>query len=192
MIKLKVKLDWNEIASDIEKYKNNTEYLTSILSVTDYNKTFVDSMTEDTQSYRIFGYTEHNTKIWKSTSKEPKLDFYWEDELCKQLPLDNAIATLTRQDPGQCLPWHQDKFHYLRKLYPNDTRPIVRALVFMQDWKVGHIVQVENSIAQWQQGDVWIWKPGTMHLSANVGLEPKWTCNVTGFVNPHQLLNLIS
>jgi hypothetical protein len=64
------------------------------------------------------------------------------------------------------------------------ARPIWRFLLFLEDWKMGHVLQVNNSMLHhWHQGDVVVWQPGTMHVSANIGLETKWTCNITGFLN---------
>ena len=136
---------------------------------------------EKTNKYAEVGYTCHNTKIWKTTSSEQKLDFEWEKDVCDQLPLVNAVATVTRQDPGQVLPWHQDEFFYHKKFFASTDLEIWRFLVFLSDWKPGHFVQANDTVYHhWKFGDTIVWQPKTMHLSANVGLETKWTCNVTG------------
>jgi hypothetical protein len=138
---------------------------------------------QKTQKYRDYGYTSANTKIWKTTSIEPKLTFDWEDQICRQLPLKHAIATVTRQDPGQILPWHQDEFFYHKSQFPEYSNSVWRFLVFLSDWKIGHFIQANQTIYHhWKFGDTIVWKPETMHLSANTGLETKWTCNVTGIL----------
>jgi len=146
------------------------------------------SSKDDLQSYQSvyekFGYTSQNTRIWKSTNNGNRIKFDWEEELISQIPLDHAVVTLTRQDPGQILPWHRDRFFMLRNLYPDDKREIVRVLMFMQDWKLGHLLQIHRDVyTHWQQGEMIMWPSDTYHLSANVGFDPKWTCNITGFVN---------
>lgn len=172
-------LPWDVISSDLEKYKDETRYLSSIMQDRGYN----DNGQKITNEYKKFGYSEHNTKIWKTTNQQPKIDLEWEQAVIDELPLDHAVATLTRQDPGQILPWHYDRFFMLKRLFPNDTRPILRFLLFLQDWQIGHVLQVNNSmLTHWQRGTVVVWRPEQYHVSANIGLTTKWTCNITGFL----------
>lgn len=177
-----MQLPWAQINEDLKKYQHDQTMTMSLISSTpqiNVNK----ELYKKVQSYADYGYTEHNTKIWKTTNIDPKLDFEWESFICDQLPLDKSVATLTRQDPGQILPWHEDSFYFLRANNPDDPRPIWRFLMFMQDWKIGHFAQVQNSVyTGWKAGDTIVWHPGTYHVTANAGLEPKWTCNITGFL----------
>jgi hypothetical protein len=173
-----VTLPWNQVEYDLESVKNDHSRDASIVSN--------DSEYDNAQynEYLQYGYNPHNTVIWKTTNTEPKLTFSWEKDLINQLPLDHAIATVTKQDPGQILPWHEDRFFMIKRLFPEDTRPVWRFLLFLQDWKIGHILQVNDTMLHhWKQGDVVVWQPQTMHVSANIGLETKWTCNITGFLN---------
>jgi len=134
--------------------------------------------------YKKYGYSQHNTKLWKTTTGGAKISFDWEKNICEQLPLDCALATVTRQDAGQILPWHMDRYFYLKNQFPKDTRPIWRFLLFLSNWEIGHMIQVKNTVySNWQRGDVIVWQPNSYHLSANVGLTTKWTCNITGFLN---------
>lgn len=186
-------IDWDLVDRDLLTYQDNTNYIDEIVdSDNDFSKTWTDNLTTETQKYKNFGYTKHNTKIWKSTNKTTNIKFDWQQRLLSQLPLDDPIVTLTRQDPGQILPWHYDRHYMLKRMHPNDPRSIVRILVFMQDWKIGHILQIQNDIlTHWKKGQVVVWHPDTYHVSANIGLEKKWTCNITGFVNNSELENLL-
>lgn len=174
-----IELPWDQVEWDLESVAKDTTRLNPVVKGSDYQ----DELAQITSEYTKYGYTEHNTKIWKTTEKEPKLTFEWEQTILDQLPLDQGIATVTRQDAGQILPWHIDRFFMLRRLNPDDPRPIWRFLLFLRDWKMGHLLQVNDSmLTHWRQGDVYVWKPGTPHVSANVGFETKWTCNITGFL----------
>ena len=134
--------------------------------------------------YKKYGYSQYNTKLWKTTTGGEKINFDWEKDICHQLPLDRALATVTRQDAGQVLPWHMDRYFYLKSRFPTDTRPVWRFLLFLSDWEIGHLIQVKNTVyANWTRGDVIVWQPDSYHLSANAGLATKWTCNITGFLN---------
>jgi hypothetical protein len=177
----RLELPWDSVCADLDTVRTD---VTRASSVVGGKLPYDDDLTKIESEYEKFGYTEYNTRIWKTTSIEPKLTFSWEEEILKQLPLDHGVATVTRQDAGQILPWHEDRFFMLRRLYPDDPRPIWRFLLFLEDWKIGHVLQVNNSMLHhWHQGDVVVWQPGTMHVSANIGLETKWTCNITGFLN---------
>lgn len=176
-----IELPWDQVDQDLDSVANDTTRLHAIVQGNEYQA----ELSKLTSEYTKYGYTEHNTKIWKTTNADPKLTFNWEQSIIDQLPLANAVATLTRQDPGQILPWHVDRFFFLKNQYPDETRPIWRFLMFMEDWKMGHVLQVKNSIlSHWKRGDVVVWKPGEdgFHVSANIGLETKWTCNITGFL----------
>ena len=176
----KINLPWDRVAYDLEQVVKDTTCSKSILEDTGYQ----DALSKITQEYKQHGYTEYNTKIWKTTNVNPKMTFDWEQTIIDQLPLNHAIATVTRLDPGQVLPWHIDRFFMLSRLYPNETRPVWRFLLFLEDWQMGHVLQVKDTMLHhWKQGDVVVWHPGTMHVAANIGIEPKWTCNITGFLN---------
>lgn len=130
------------------------------------------------------GYTEHNTLVWKTTMQKPKINFVWENEIIKKLPLQalHAVATPTLQMPGNILPMHIDKFIFLKNTLGKNAN-IVRFLIFMKDWENGHALQVGNSwLANWSAGDVVLWYPNKPHLALNAGFTNKWTCNVTGIL----------
>lgn len=175
----KIQLPWDDVARDLATWSKDMTHDYSLLDDMSYN----DALGAEQKEHARFGYTKHNTHIWKTTNREPKLTFSWESAIIAQLPLDHAIATVTRQDCGQVLPWHEDRFYMLRNRFPDETRPIWRFLMFMEDWKKGHFLQVNDSVLHhWQRGDCIVWQPPTMHLSGNIGTDPKWTCNITGFL----------
>lgn len=179
-----IELDWDQVSIDLNKWRSDQTMTRCIVDNTVPWFSCHDNLQQYQSVYAKYGYTCHNTGIWKNTNVDPGIRFDWESALLAQLPLDRGVVTLTRQDPGQILPWHMDRFFMLRRLHPADTRMIARVLLFVEDWKMGHLLQIHRDMCtHWQQGDLWIWPPGTYHLSANVGLEPKWTCNITGFVN---------
>lgn len=177
----RIDLPWHTVFQDLEPYLDEQEHNESILG----NHTYHDDAAALQNEYLRYGYNPHNTRIWKTNTYQPKLDFDWEEQIRQQMPwLDHAVVGVHRQDPGQVLPWHLDRFFMLRRLYPDDSRPIWRFLMFMENWKIGHVLQVNDTVLHhWAQGDLVVWKPGVMHLAANVGLEKKWTCAITGFVN---------
>jgi hypothetical protein len=132
-------------------------------------------------TWKDWGYTSHNTKIWKTTNQKPKIDFVWEKDIANHLPFSDCIVTPTMQSPGHTLPWHEDNFVLLKQKYP--TGHLVRFLIFMEDSSIGHALQIKDSWkTKWKAGDVIVWYPSAGHLSINIGNKNKWTCNVTGLL----------
>lgn len=185
-----VDLNWDQVDLDLACWKNDNVYTKSVVGT---ESLWNDNLSTESQNYKQCGYTEHNTRVWKSTNLKEPLEFNWQESLISQLPIDHGIATLTRQDPGQVLPWHVDKFYMLRRLNPSDPRMIVRFLIFFQDWDIGHLLQIGNDVLyNWKRGDVYVWTQNAPHVSANIGLTQKWTCNVTGFLTDSVLANKLT
>jgi len=173
-----IDLPWDQYVSDCQQSADdNPEYFThNVLGSAAWSK----SNNTDQAIYTRAGYTEHNTRIWKTTLVDPKINMPWENEIINCLPLDHAIATPTLQEPGNILPLHVDTFVYLKKKLGQNSN-IVRFLIMMEDWKNGHTLQVGTSwLGPWKAGDVYLWYPNTPHIAVNAGLTNKWTCNVTG------------
>ena len=126
-------------------------------------------------------FTEHNTKINQVFWNKDKIDF---DKLGSMLHMRVETVATIRQRPGQVLPWHNDHFYKIIENNPDvDKAKIVRANVFMDDWKTGHVLQIDKEIiSNWKKGDGYIWSSGVYHLSGNLGLEDKYTLQISGIL----------
>ena len=98
--------------------------------------------------------------------------------------LSNIVCTITKQDPGNSLPPHVDVYDSYRKkknIPEDDAKNIIRYLVFLEDWKIGHFLQFGDSVCcYWKKGDCITWDYGLRHLSTNAGTEPKFAMQITG------------
>lgn len=132
-----------------------------------------------TNLIRSMGYDQESAAQFKTYS-----DLYPEvfAPLADAFDLTNPDFSIIHQRPGWVCPWHYDMFnYYIRKYKVSDPRSIRRYLVFLDDWIWGHYVLVGNSIVhQWRAGDVITWPYRMRHLTANAGLTPKLTLQVTG------------
>ena len=128
-------------------------------------------------------YGAENTRYHSVAWRKDQIDYI---ELGKQLNMDVIYVTTMKQSPGNVMTCHRDPFDLLFDQFPNRTEPKVRAYIFLEDYKLGHIVQyvlndkVETSL-HWKAGDGLIWDSDVPHLTANVGLQDKYTMQVTGF-----------
>jgi hypothetical protein len=88
-----------------------------------------------------------------------------------------------RMNTGTVLPTHGDlylRYVDLFNLQGKEQR-IRRAIVFLEDWKPGHYAEY-NSTAKvdWRAGDVVEWCYDAPHMAANMGIEPRYTLQITG------------
>ena len=66
------------------------------------------------------------------------------------------------------------------QLYDN----VVRFNIFLQSRQHGHFLDVDGkNIADWKAGQYVILNSNLWHCSSNAGIEPKYTCQVTGILN---------
>jgi hypothetical protein len=90
-----------------------------------------------------------------------------------------------RMSTGTILPAHSDLYLRYVELFDlqGQEHRIRRAVVFLEDWKSGHYFE-GNGIAKvdWRAGDVVEWKYDAPHLAANMGLEPRYTLQITGWL----------
>ena len=90
-----------------------------------------------------------------------------------------------RMGTGTILPTHSDlylRYIELFKLQGKESR-IRRAIVFLEDWRPGHYSEVnDHPRVKWKAGDVVEWKYDLPHMAANLGTEPRYTLQITGWV----------
>lgn len=90
-----------------------------------------------------------------------------------------------RMNTGTVLPTHQDlylRYIQLFQLQGQEHR-IRRAVIFLENWKPGHYAEY-NDIPKvnWQAGDVVEWQYDLPHMAANLGIEPRYTLQITGHI----------
>lgn len=89
-----------------------------------------------------------------------------------------------RMNTGTVLPTHGDlykRYVEIFRLQGQETR-IHRAIVFLQDWQPGHYAEYESKpFVNWSAGDVVEWCYDTEHMAANLGLDPRYTLQITGW-----------
>jgi hypothetical protein len=100
-------------------------------------------------------------------------------KIADSFELDNAMARLHVQWPGQVWNLHLDK---LEKWMPADPTRVQRYFVQLTDWQPGHFWSFGNYTWQnWRAGDCvtfdWLNVP---HSTANAGHTPRVTLQVTG------------
>jgi hypothetical protein len=145
------------------------------------NENFND--VENTQRWLAQGYADKFTgDMCDMRSPQPT----WNDrfvDIYRELGWKDIATSYYRMSTGTTLPTHSDlylRYVDLFKLQGQEHR-IRRSIVFLEDWKPGHYAEY-NSTAKidWQAGDVVEWCYDAPHMAANMGLEPRYTLQITG------------
>lgn len=125
-------------------------------------------------------YTIKNTLIHQLWWDNTQLDY---EDIGKQLGMEVITISTICQPPGNIIPIHRDTFYQINQRYPERTDLKVRANIYLEDWKLGHFVQYNDEISShWHHGEGLLWDSEVLHLSANAGMENKYTMQISGFL----------
>jgi hypothetical protein len=119
-----------------------------------------------------------NGSMYDSSNPMPD----WVHELTNKFGLKNQTYTFYKMQTLDIMPVHYDRYTgYLD--YHGDAKPekMCRVLVMLEDWKPGHYLEIDGrAITNWQAGDWYKWESNTPHAAANIGIEDRYTLQVTG------------
>jgi hypothetical protein len=143
----------------------------------------VHELTDIHNSYGGFPdtYSFNNTIIHQLWWLDDQIDF---DDIGRQLGMEVITISSIKQPPGCVIPLHRDTFYQIGQRYPERTETKVRANIYLEDWKLGHFIQYSDQVStHWKKGEGFLWDSDVLHLGANAGMEPKYTLQVSGFLN---------
>jgi hypothetical protein len=106
----------------------------------------------------------------------------WVDKVIEEIGFDKSGSSFYRMKPGNILPYHSDAYVKFIKFHNiEDVKTIHRALIFLEDWKPGHIFEVDgNAIYNYSAGDYVVWNYNVPHMAANIGPYDRYTLQITG------------
>lgn len=109
----------------------------------------------------------------------------WVQRIADALPLEESYSKISDQQPGQVWPLHVDNYHAAANADDLDDQwkdPGVRRLmVALDDWDWGQVVSFGNGMwHHWKRGDILYFDWLVPHGSANWGISPRRTLQVTG------------
>lgn len=131
-----------------------------------------------------YSYTEQNTviqQLWYDHENEQY------KSLADQLNIGIKTISTIKQPPGNVITLHRDTFFKIKSKYPDEKRTLVRANIFLEDWKIGHIIQYKDldgiwqTATHWKAGEGFLWDSSILHLSMNGGMKDKYTLQVSGY-----------
>lgn len=129
--------------------------------------------------WRLQGYTnEHfNGLMYDSTNPMPD----WVNNVSKKIGLSNCGYVFYKMTTGIVMPTHVDHFTRYQKNFSISKDLIFRALIFLEDWKSGHYFEIDDTpIYQYSAGEFILWSGEVPHSAANLGIEDRYTLQITG------------
>lgn len=98
----------------------------------------------------------------------------------RSLGLDNFGFSWYRMWPGDLIPRHSDTYVNYCRYYRVEPDRVVRILVMLEDWKHGHLLEIEDeSITNYKAGTFIYWTYGTPHMAGNIGSVPRYSLQIT-------------
>ena len=116
--------------------------------------------------------------------KETKHLFPW---------LHYSVVTVNKLMPGRFIAPHQDTLYKLRKKvedggYNTEGMEPYRINLFLEDRLMGHYFEMENEAwIDYVKGDYTIIERDAIHLVSNLGNEPRFTMQITGFAKEEDI-----
>jgi len=104
-------------------------------------------------------------------------------ELYQQRGWQDIGVAYYRMHTGTVMPEHRDLYKRYIEVFGLQGREssIRRAIVFLEDWKSGHYLELDGyPVVKWSAGDVVEWQYDVPHMAANIGLDPRYTLQITG------------
>jgi hypothetical protein len=145
------------------------------------NEEFND--TENLERWTALGYANKFTgDMCDMRRPQPSWNYQFV-KIFQEMGWKDIGTSYYRMGTGTILPTHSDL--YLRYIdifkLQGQEHKIRRAIVFLEDWRPGHYFEgADCPTINWRAGDVVEWAYDAPHMAANMGLDPRYTLQITG------------
>lgn len=147
------------------------------------NEPFND--TENTQMWIAQGYpTKFTGDMCDMRSQQPSWNQKFID-IFAGLGWKDIGTSYYCMTTGTVLPMHSDLYLKYIDLFnlTGQEHTIRRAIIFLEDWKSGHYFEAMHTpVTKWSAGQTIEWYYDTPHMAANIGVEPRYTLQITGHI----------
>lgn len=105
----------------------------------------------------------------------------WVDTVAFNLNLCRTGFVFYKMKTLDIMPVHTDHFKKYCEVFHTTPDNVKRAIVFLEDWKSGHYFEIGGeAITNWKAGDFVIWQGNVPHSASNIGIEDRYTLQITG------------
>jgi len=140
---------------------------------------------QDIMRWRREGYvhpTSHYTGLLcDMRSPQPSWNLTFIDWFTEKFKVQDVGTSYYRMGTGVILPLHGDTYVKYRRLFNCNLADIHRVIVFLEDWRSGHYFEIDGvPVINWNAGDYVHWIGDIEHMAANIGLDKRYTLQLTG------------
>ena len=137
---------------------------------------------EEIDVWREQGYTHDTFSGVMYGGKNAMPD--WVYDVSHQIGLINPGFVFYKMSCMEVMPPHVDHFDTYCRVFNVDRQNVYRGLVMLEDWKPGHYLEMDRKgYVNWTAGDYYVWSADVEHSASNIGIEPRWTLQITGTLN---------
>ena len=138
----------------------------------------------DLNRWKDMGYTHTKFTGDMHDMRNPVPEWFDIDRIKQYFDFEHLSWSFYKMTTGVVLPEHVDTFKRFKKLHNCENKIIVRALIMLEDWKPGHYLDIAGINANtWSAGDYIIWEEPVKHSASNIGIEDRYTLQLTGLIN---------
>lgn len=100
------------------------------------------------------------------------------------LESDKCGYVLYVMNTGEIMPQHVDHYETYSRVFGVNRNNILRTVIFLENWKPGHYFDCGGTTCvPWSAGDFCQWTADTPHSASNIGVESRWTLQITGVLS---------
>lgn len=159
--------------------KVSSEILEKIKKLPFFKNAHLDQKKYEDAGYKIESLHQHE-QYGTGDAISHRLEWKWTDMFLPKEWKDTGLQ-FDRAFSGYCVPPHKDHYEYYKRKFLHSEKDIKRRLVFLEDWKMGHYFQVNETVfVKWRQGDWVEFGADDTHLGGNIGPEVRYTLQITG------------
>ena len=105
----------------------------------------------------------------------------WTHKFNNMFGLKNQTYNFYKMQTLEIMPVHKDHYRSYVKIFNADPANVCRVLIMLEDWKPGHYLEIDGKgYVNWTAGDFFFWKYDVPHAASNIGIEPRYTLQITG------------
>lgn len=137
---------------------------------------------QEIDEWKTLGYNQSNVKSFTGSmydNRNPMPEYF--DQFENVFGLYKQSFTVYRMDTLEIMPVHSDHYRTYCRLNDVDYNEVYRVVLMLEDWKPGHYFELDGvGYVNWKAGDWFKWKGDVPHAASNIGVESRYTLQVTG------------
>ncbi|NBP57808.1 hypothetical protein EBU71_14980, partial [bacterium] len=143
-----------------------------------YSKKEIEKSEIDTWVSQGYDYVKSfSGSLYSNNNPMPS----WVSNLDNHFGLKNQTYCFYVMKTLEIMPTHTDKYHRYQELFNCPANKVYRVILMLEDWKPGHYFEMAGKgYVNWRAGDYFKWNNDCPHGSANIGIENRYTLQITG------------